>query len=54
MMYPCRNMEEVALGAVLDAAEHVRYMPKDQGMIMDAANVCKYWGPLVILRKPKW
>jgi len=41
MMYPCRNMEDVALGAVLDAAEHVRYMPTDQGMTMDAANVCR-------------
>ena len=52
MMYPCRNMEEVALGAVLDAAEHVKYMPKDQGLIMDAANVCRTGRRWLFLESP--
>jgi N-dimethylarginine dimethylaminohydrolase len=45
-------MEEVTLGAVLDAAEHVRYMPKDQGMIMDAANVCRMNDRWLFLESP--
>ena len=52
MMYPCRNMEDVALGFVIDAAEHVRYMPKDQGMIMDAANVCRMGNRWLFLESP--
>jgi N-dimethylarginine dimethylaminohydrolase len=52
MMYPCRNMEDVALGAVLDAAEHVRYMPTDQGMVMDAANVCRLGDRWLFLESP--
>jgi scyllo-inosamine-4-phosphate amidinotransferase 1 len=52
MMYPCRNMEDVALGAVLDAAEHVRYMPTDQGMVMDAANVCRMNDRWLFLESP--
>ena len=52
MMYPCRNMEEVALDAVLDAAEHYVYMPKDQGMIMDAANVCRMNDRWLFLESP--
>jgi N-dimethylarginine dimethylaminohydrolase len=52
MMYPCRNMEEVALDFVLDAAEHVKYMPRDQGMIMDAANVCRMNDRWLFLESP--
>jgi glycine amidinotransferase len=52
MMYPCRNMEEVALDAVLDAAEHYVYMPRDQGMIMDAANVCRMNDRWLFLESP--
>lgn len=52
MMYPCRNMEEVALDFVLDAAEHVKYMPVDQGMVMDAANVCRMNDRWLFLESP--
>ena len=52
MMYPCRNIEEVALSAVLDAAEHVIYMPKDQGMVMDAANVSRLGDRWLFLESP--
>ena len=52
MMYPCRNMEDSALAAVLDAAEHVKYMPKDQDMVMDAANVCRLGERWLFLESP--
>ena len=31
----------VALSAVLDATEHYIKMPRDQGMVLDAANICR-------------
>jgi len=41
MMYPCRDQESAALDYVLNYADNVLTMPRDQGMIMDAANVCR-------------
>lgn len=41
MMYPCRNQEIQALGSVLDQARTILSMPKDSGLIFDAANVCR-------------
>ena len=41
MLYPCRDMEIEELQFVCDAAEHVIHMPRNRGMIMDAANVCR-------------
>ena len=41
MLYPCRDMEIEELQFVCDAAERVRHMPRNRGMIMDAANVCR-------------
>ena len=41
MMYPCRDMEIEELQFVCDAAERVIHMPRNQGMTMDAANVCR-------------
>lgn len=40
MMYPCRDQEIHCLRCVTDQAP-VLSMPRDQGMIMDAANVCR-------------
>lgn len=40
MMYPCRNQEINALKKVIEHARVVT-MPRDQGMILDAANVCR-------------
>jgi glycine amidinotransferase/scyllo-inosamine-4-phosphate amidinotransferase 1 len=40
MMYPCRDQEIECLQAVTDQAPVWR-MPRDQGMVMDAANVCR-------------
>lgn len=40
MMYPCRNQEIEALSKIIDGARTVT-MPRDQGMILDAANICR-------------
>ena len=52
MMYPCREMESVALSAVLDATEHYIKMPRDQGMILDAANVSRLGDRWLFLESP--
>jgi glycine amidinotransferase/scyllo-inosamine-4-phosphate amidinotransferase 1 len=41
MMYPCRDQEIQALDRVIDQARSVVHMPRDQGMILDAANICR-------------
>ncbi len=41
MMYPCRNMEIDALSIVTSQASKIHTMPKDQDMVLDAANVCR-------------
>lgn len=40
MMYPCRDQEIEALDTVL-AGEKIVTMPRDQGMVLDAANICR-------------
>jgi len=41
MMYPCRNQETEALQQIIRQAKKVLIMPRDQDMILDAANVCR-------------
>ena len=41
MMYPCRNMEIDALPMVTSQASKMHTMPRDQDMILDAANVAR-------------
>lgn len=41
MMYPCRDMESEALEEVVYRADNVVRMPRDQGMVLDAANVLR-------------
>ena len=41
MMYPCRNQEIKNYGRILDQTPHVLTMPRDQGLTLDAANVCR-------------
>jgi N-dimethylarginine dimethylaminohydrolase len=41
MMYPCRDQEIKTLDFVLDGARTIKNMPRNQGMVMDAANVCR-------------
>ncbi len=40
MMYPCRDMESQALDFVTKSTQ-VKYMPRQEGMVLDAANVCR-------------
>lgn len=41
MMYPCRDMESEALQQVIYRADTVHRMPRNEGMILDAANVLR-------------
>jgi len=41
MMYPCRDMETEALEEVIYRADTVLRMPRDQDMVLDAANVLR-------------
>ena len=41
MMYPCRDQEILTLEEVTHKSHDIRVMPRDQGMVFDAANVCR-------------
>jgi len=41
MMYPCRDMELQCYHDIVDQAEHYHFMPRNKGMILDAANVLR-------------
>jgi len=41
MMYPCRNQEINNYTRLLDDARQVLTMPRDSGMTLDAANICR-------------
>lgn len=41
MMYPCRNQEIENYQRILGEARTVLTMPRDQGMTLDAANICR-------------
>lgn len=41
MMYPCRDQEIQALDYVTKNASKVIQMPRDQGMVLDAANISR-------------
>jgi N-dimethylarginine dimethylaminohydrolase len=41
MMYPCRDMEYQCYVDILEDAREVIRMPRDQGMVLDAANVLR-------------
>lgn len=40
MMYPCRNQESRTLRKITEDAKIIE-MPKDTGMVLDAANICR-------------
>ena len=42
MMYPCRDQEIECLDHVIARAARVLHMPRDQGLILDAANVLRF------------
>jgi len=41
MMYPCRDMEIEAIDFVVERARDVYEMPRDRGLVLDAANICR-------------
>jgi glycine amidinotransferase/scyllo-inosamine-4-phosphate amidinotransferase 1 len=41
MMYPCRNQEIENYYRLLADAQNIFTMPRDQGMVLDAANICR-------------
>ena len=47
MMYPCRDMEYQCYIDYLEDADRIVHMPRDQGMVLDAANVLR-------VEKNKW
>lgn len=52
MMYPCRDQELSALDFVVEAAKGIITMPRDQGMTLDAANVCRMNDQWLFLESP--
>jgi glycine amidinotransferase/scyllo-inosamine-4-phosphate amidinotransferase 1 len=41
MMYPCRNQESKNYIRLIAEATNILTMPRDQGMTLDAANICR-------------
>jgi glycine amidinotransferase/scyllo-inosamine-4-phosphate amidinotransferase 1 len=49
MMYPCRDQEIITLDEVTHKSHDIRVMPRDQGMVLDAANVCRLGDKMLFL-----
>lgn len=49
MMYPCRDMELQCYHDVVDLAEHYHFMPRNEGLVLDAANVCRLGNKMLFL-----
>lgn len=49
MMYPCRDMELQCYFDVVDDATHYHFMPRNEGMVLDAANVCRLGNKMLFL-----
>jgi scyllo-inosamine-4-phosphate amidinotransferase 1 len=41
MLYPCRDMELQCYHNIVDSAERYLHMPRNKGMILDAANILR-------------
>jgi N-dimethylarginine dimethylaminohydrolase len=52
MMYPCRDQEIIVLDEVTHKSHDIRVMPRDQGMVLDAANVCRLGDSMLFLESP--
>jgi N-dimethylarginine dimethylaminohydrolase len=52
MMYPCRDQEIIVLDEVTHKSRDIRVMPRDQGMVLDAANVCRLGDSMLFLESP--
>ncbi len=49
MMYPCRDMELQCYHDIVDEADHYLFMPRNEGMVLDAANVCRLGDRMLFL-----
>ena len=49
MMYPCRDMELQCYHDIVDSAQNYHFMPRNVGMVMDAANVCRLGDKMLFL-----
>ena len=49
MMYPCRDMELQCYHDVIQEAKHFVSMPRDRGIILDAANILRLNDTLLML-----
>jgi glycine amidinotransferase/scyllo-inosamine-4-phosphate amidinotransferase 1 len=49
MMYPCRDMELQCYYDILQDADRIIEMPRNQGMILDAANICRLDNKMLFL-----
>jgi glycine amidinotransferase/scyllo-inosamine-4-phosphate amidinotransferase 1 len=49
MMYPCRDMELQCYYDIVDSATHYHFMPRNEGMILDAANICRLGDKMLFL-----
>lgn len=49
MMYPCRDMELQCYHDIVDQATDYHFMPRNEGMILDAANVCRLGDKMLFL-----
>ena len=49
MMYPCRDMELQCYFDLVDEATHYHFMPRNEGMVLDAANVCRLGDKMLFL-----
>jgi len=49
MMYPCRDMELQCYHDIVDEAANYLFMPRHEGMTLDAANVCRLGDKMLYL-----
>ena len=52
MMYPCRDMELQCYHDIVDSADQYLFMPRNEGMAMDAANVLRLNDHMLFLESP--
>jgi hypothetical protein len=52
MMYPCRDMELQCYHDIVDAAPNYLFMPRHEGMTLDAANIARLNDRWIFLESP--
>jgi N-dimethylarginine dimethylaminohydrolase len=49
MMYPCRDMELQCYQQFIDTCDQFIQMPRHQGLVLDAANICRLGNKMLFL-----